>query len=217
MIDVPWEHIKNILASAGLAEHRRRMRVSILLAAGSSRRFGRRDKLLAPFRGKPLVVHALRIAEAAPTVRTNVATDARGPRLPLLRNRAAARTSIVAVPRPEEGIAASIRAAFAALRPCEREVFLFLGDMPLVPPVLARRLLPLRGLAKRPSHRGRPGHPVLLRRPSAQRLAALTGDQGLGRLIARDALRLEGGPGCVLDLDTGAELLRLGLAWHRTR
>ena len=41
------------------------MRIALVLAGGEGRRFGRRDKLLEPLGGAPLLIHALRSAYAA--------------------------------------------------------------------------------------------------------------------------------------------------------
>jgi molybdenum cofactor cytidylyltransferase len=126
-----------------------------------------------------------------------VAAAARGPR-----------TTIVRVARPEEGLGASLRAVRAALAPREREVLLFLADMPWVDPGAARRLVraarPGDGVV-RPVWRGRPGQPVLLRGPAVEAMAGATGDAGPGR---RGARPVAGDARAVADVDRPGRLRR---------
>nr|WP_197276968.1 NTP transferase domain-containing protein [Sphingomonas profundi] len=161
------------------------MRVALVLSAGGSRRFVGGNKLLAPLRGRPIVQHAVAAARAAPAGRVivvvgrdraRVAAAARGPRV-----------SIVHARHHAKGVGESLRAGLAALRPAERTVFLFLGDVPVVPPGLTFRLaraLRPGTVAVRPRDRAGPGHPVVMRRPSREIVARLQGDRGLGALIA---------------------------------
>jgi molybdenum cofactor cytidylyltransferase len=180
------------------------MRVAILLAAGSSRRFGRANKLLVRHCGARLIDRTLAIARAAPAARLLVVT---GPDHDRIARAARARhADVVQAPDHREGMGASLRAGLRALRPGERQMLLFLADMPAVPPTLAARLV--RALRPgdagvRPIWRGRPGHPVLLRLPLAR---VPSGDAGPGRGAA---LRMIPGPrGCVQDIDTRRMLAR---------
>ena len=114
------------------------MRAAIVLAAGRSRRFHGANKLLARWRGRALIDHALAAARAAPVGRVLVV-------LGHDRRRLAARiggprmTTIFARDH-RDGLAESLRAGLRALRPNEREVFVFLGDMPMIPAFLPARL-----------------------------------------------------------------------------
>ena len=142
------------------------MRVAILLAAGRSTRFRHGNKLLARHRGRALIDHALAAARVAPIGRVvvvvghdrwRIAARARGPR-----------TSIVFASGYQTGLAASLRAGLNALRPREREIFVFLGDIPSIDRHLPARLARAMGpgfAAVRPRGPTGPGHPVLLRRP----------------------------------------------------
>lgn len=181
------------------------MRATLLLAAGGSRRFGAANKLMSRRGRAPLVLHALTAARAAPAGRLIVVTGAQGARVArAIWGVRGVRATIVRARRHREGLAASLRAGLAALRPCERQVFVFLGDMPAVPPHLAARLARtlVPGVAAvRPAHRGRPGHPVLLRRPASGALARLSGDRGLGPLLG-DVRMVTAGAGALLDVDT---------------
>ncbi|MFS0735663.1 nucleotidyltransferase family protein [Sphingomonas sp. 1P06PA] len=179
-------------------------RVAIVLAAGSSRRFGRANKLLSRWRGAPLLLQALRIAHAAPAARVILVTGHDRLRISALARRGRRPIDLVHARDHRSGIAASLRAGLAAMRRHERSAFIVLGDMPAVPPAVATRLVPrLRPgfAAARPIHRGQPGHPVLLARPSALTLRKLRGDRGFGALIgARTAMPPASG-GAVLDID----------------
>ena len=86
-----------------------------------------------------------------------------------------------------------------------------LGDMPRIDAALLGRLAAAyRAAQPRPGavvpvHGGRRGNPVLLDLAIlASELEALTGDAGAGRSLARrdDVIEIEGGPGCLLDIDT---------------
>jgi len=160
------------------------VRAAILLAAGQSRRFGPTNKLMAPLRGRPLVLHALAVARAAPAGRVIVVTGAQSSRIATAVRRADSRLTVVRARDHREGLSASLRTGLKALRPIERTIFIFLGDMPDIPHRLAHRLAlrmtRTRCSFVRPTWRGRPGHPVLLLRPSREQLATLKGDRGLG-------------------------------------
>ncbi|MET0268801.1 MAG: nucleotidyltransferase family protein [Sphingomonas sp.] len=186
------------------------MRVAILLAAGRSRRFVGANKLLARVGGAAIVTHAVRVARAAPVARVIVVTGhdhvrvaraVRGPRVRVVHARA-----------HRAGVSASLRAGITALWPVERAIYVFLGDMPTVPPSLVRRqaraLVP--GVAAvRTRGRAGPGNPVLLRRPDADVVARLTGDRGFAPLIIGKIRWIDAGGGQPMDVDTRYDLSRL--------
>jgi molybdenum cofactor cytidylyltransferase len=180
------------------------LRVAVLLAAGSSRRFGRSNKLLARIDGCRLIDRALATARAAPVARVIVVTG--HDRVAVTRAARGPRTTIVHARRYREGMGASLAAALGRVRRCETQMLLFLADMPAVAPALAGRLV--RALRPgepglRPAWRGRPGHPVLLRLPLR---STPQGDVGPGRGLT---LRTIPGPrGCVLDVDRRAAFIR---------
>lgn len=168
---------------------------AVILAAGAGRRFARRPgdrKLLAAFEGRPLVAGALGAALAAPARRVLLVTDG-DPELAAFAA-AQARTrgreadfEIVVAADAAEGMGASLRTAIRALPPGANGVFVFLGDMPRVPPGLARALA--RALvpgvdAVAPRFEGRRGHPVLFGRACFPALLALSGDVGARELLA---------------------------------
>jgi molybdenum cofactor cytidylyltransferase len=116
-----------------------------------------------------------------------------------------------------EGMGASLRAAVDAL-PAESEgVFVFLGDMPRVPPDLAGRMAQALAPgvdAVAPSFSGRRGHPVLFARRCFPALRALQGDMGARQVLAAlgDRLALVDSPdaGVLFDVDRPEDLARDG-------
>jgi molybdenum cofactor cytidylyltransferase len=110
-----------------------------------------------------------------------------------------------------QSLAAGIRSAEAAGADA---AFVFLGDMPLVPHAVAGRLADALGeaFAAVPTDGGEPGHPVLFARPAFPALAALSGDEGAGKLLRGrdDVVRVAiDDPGIRLDVDVPADLARL--------
>lgn len=181
------------------------MRAAILLAAGGSRRFGRGDKLLARLNGRPLLLHALDGALASGVRRVIVVVPSAGGKVGRAIGRCP-RVERVVARRHRDGLAASLTAGLAALRPIEREALIFLADMPFARMPTGARLGAGRD-AVRPLHRGAPGHPLLVRSAVAAR-ARLRGDQGLAaKLHAIGTLR--GAVGNLIDVDTPATLRRL--------
>lgn len=182
--------------------------VSVVLAAGSARRFGS-DKLSASFQGEPLVCHAIHAARAAPVGRVIVVAhpglelascDDAGPPVDVVRV-----TSVA--------LSESLRAGLAAAGEVDG-VFVFLGDMPLVPHDAAARLAERIGdsYAAMPLHAGKPGHPVLLSSRAFGDVAMLKGDAGAGKLLReRDDVACEewADPLVHADVDRPEDLDRL--------
>jgi molybdenum cofactor cytidylyltransferase len=181
--------------------------VSIVLAAGAARRFGG-DKLSVGFRGEPLLVHAIRAARAAPVERVIVvcppalvigAWDGAPPVMPLAI--------------ASDALSTSLKAGVAAAGEADG-VFVFLGDMPLIPHGLAARLArACEGcFAALPRKDGRNGHPVLLSRRAFPAIAGLSGDEGAGKLLkARDDIAFVecSDEGIHADVDRAEDLARL--------
>ncbi|WP_294391798.1 NTP transferase domain-containing protein [uncultured Sphingomonas sp.] len=176
------------------------MRAAILLAGGRSRRFGRADKLEARISGRSLFDHALDRALAS--VRGRVIVVA-----PVRRHRPRKRVHWVHAPASRTGMGGSLGAALAALRPCEREILIFLADMPFATVPRAMRLT--AGLdAVRPRVGEALGHPVLVR-TAAGRAVRPSGDTGLVRRLDPGRIgTVRGGRGNLLDIDTRAALRR---------
>jgi CTP:molybdopterin cytidylyltransferase MocA len=181
----------------------------LVLAAGAGTRFGG-VKQLAPFRGRPLLEHALAAMEAAPVDRTVVVLGAHAEEVQAAVPMHGAESVVVADWR--EGMSASLRAGIVALPDCEA-VVVTLGDQPLLAPGAIARVVQARGgaAAVRATHEGVPGHPVLFHRALFARLRLLAGDQGAAavlRLVPVKEVTYDG-LGSPVDVDTRAGLAAL--------
>ncbi len=187
------------------------MRVAIVLAAGSSRRFGTANKLFARYSGKTLLAHAIAAARRAPVQRLVVATGAQPGRVTSMVRRLDRKAVVVRVPEHREGLGASLRVASRRLRPIDREALIFLADMPWLPTDMASRLV-RNGRRPdeivRPAWRGRPGHPVLLRGRALASLAVSREDEGPGRGGGYRVALLQADRRCIADVDRPAALSR---------
>jgi molybdenum cofactor cytidylyltransferase len=153
-------------------------RVAVVLAAGAARRFGS-DKLSAPFRGQPLFAHAVRAARAAPVERVilvahpelDVGSWPDDPPLDVVRVASRALSDTLRIGVEAAGSVSGL--------------FVFLGDMPMIPYDVAHRLADRIGTAyaAMPRHGAEPGHPVLLSGRALGDVAKLTGDAGAGKLL----------------------------------
>ena len=132
---------------------------AILLASGFSKRFGRQDKLLFPFKGKPLARYTLELAAgicfsgglffvAASDEVAALAADLHS--VTVLRNNA-----------PEKGLRESVRLGVEAV---QAEYYIFFPcDQPFLDAETIRLILEARqpGRIVEPRYRGRPGNPCL--------------------------------------------------------
>jgi len=152
--------------------------VSLVLAAGSARRFGG-DKLSADFRGESLVLHAIRAARTAPVSRVIVVCGER-----LAVGEWPGSPPVETLRIASDALSASLQAGIAAADGASG-AFIFLGDMPLIPHDLAGKVAEALGenFAAVPRHAGKNGHPVLLSARAFPDIARLTGDEGAGRLL----------------------------------
>jgi molybdenum cofactor cytidylyltransferase len=177
--------------------------VALVLAAGSATRFGG-DKMSAPFRGAPLVHHAIRAALAAPATKVIVVC-------PASLDLTGLPVEIVRLASP--AMSASLQAGIAAAGAADG-AFVFLGDMPLIPHDVAARLADAieESFAAVPRHAGTNGHPVLLSARAFPAIARLSGDEGAGRLLKQhdDVAFVEIGTDAILlDIDRAEDLARL--------
>lgn len=191
---------------------------ALILAAGAGRRFGG-GKLLAPLAGAPVIRRTAQAVLAGGFDDVAVVTGADHAAIAAALGGLSCRT--VPAPGWEEGMAASLRAGIAALGEPEKGVFVFLGDMPLVPVALSATLADLalsQGYAARPRVGGKPGHPVAFTRAALPDFASLTGDAGAAALLARRARGVAycdtEASGALCDIDFPADLAAAELAWN---
>jgi molybdenum cofactor cytidylyltransferase len=182
----------------------------VLLAAGTSSRFGDANKLLASVDGDPIVRRAARtLAAADPSPLVAVV----GHEADRVRD-AIDGLGFEAVDNPayERGQATSVRAGVRAVADAPAAVFA-LGDMPFVAPdTIAALVSTYRAgewTALAAAHDGRRGNPVLFDARHFDALADADGDVG-GREVllgAENAALVEtGDPGVRRDIDTPADL-----------
>jgi molybdenum cofactor cytidylyltransferase len=176
---------------------------AILMASGFSKRFGEANKLLAPFRGKPLARHTLDLVCGLGCFAGIFFVAAEEPVLAL-----AGGLPLRAVrnEHPERGQRESIRLGLEAALGCGLSggadpaadyYFFFPCDQPLLDAATVRRILAARrpgGIAA-PCYRGEPGSPVLFSAAFRDELLALgEGERG------RDLIRRR--PECLVKVET---------------
>lgn len=182
--------------------------VALILAAGASTRFAGGHKLLADFRGKPLIAHVFELAISAPLDFRLVVTGARVGEIAALAEAAGLRS--LHNPDFASGLSTSLRAGIAALPSDCDGVIVLLGDMPLIRPETLAAILQAAEAnpafaAIVPTREGVWGHPVLLKRALFEDIATLTGDQGARKALQarKDVLTLEvDDAGILADIDT---------------
>jgi molybdenum cofactor cytidylyltransferase len=180
---------------------------AVVLAAGGGSRYRAGDKLLVPFRGRPLVAWALDAALAAGLPATAVVaghTDL-GAVVP-------AGVDVIAHPRWSEGQATSLAAALAWARGKDlAAVVVGLGDQPLVTAAAWRAVAAADAPIAVATYGGRRGNPVRLARSVWSDLPT-TGDEGARALFRRRPELVVGVPcpGSAEDVDTEDDLRRLG-------
>lgn len=158
---------------------------AVVLAAGSARRFGG-GKLLADYRGAPLLHGALAAARAAPVSSVIVVTGADAAAVGACACAFDPDVRLVHAADHAEGMAASLRAGIAAVPEDAEAAFVFLGDMPRVPHgVLSPLAVAVAhgAVAAAPVFAGRQGNPVVLGRALFPAVANLSGDVGARPLL----------------------------------
>lgn len=186
--------------------------VALVLAAGASSRFGA-SKLLAPLGDRPVLQHTLDAAASAGLTKVVVVLGA---------DAAAVEAGIewdgerrVVNPRPGDGLSSSIRVGLdeAALDPTADAVLILPGDQPAVSPGVIRAVIAAGRDSAQPIVRAHypddpAPNPVLVRRGAWALVAGLSGDRGLGPLLAQrpDLVLAVDVVGHNPDVDTPADL-----------
>ena len=178
---------------------------AILLAAGTSARFGD-NKLLRPWRGKPLVCHAAGIlakAQHAGLIQRTVAVCGRD------AEAVAALLEMPTINNPdyESGMASSLRRGLQEVGG-DDAVLVMLADMPLVQVEDIAAVTAAFGTADIvvPAYQGKRGNPVLLGRRHFATLSKLQGDIGARALFAEHVIaEVPTGSGVLFDIDRPGE------------
>jgi len=163
--------------------------VALLLAAGGGRRLGLGPKALLPYRGRPLLEHAVAVLRDGGCQRVLVVLGAGA-------DEALARVElggceVVRNPDWESGMGSSLRVGLAALPPDAPAALVSLVDTPGVGPVAVARMLTAHQQGARlaaAAYGGRRAHPVLLGAEYwAEAARGAVGDAGARALLAAHA------------------------------
>lgn len=161
------------------------MIAGLLLAAGGATRFGS-QKLVAPYRGSPLVCHAAsRLASVTDIGLAIVGKDADVVRGAL----SGCGLTVAENPDWREGLASSLTCGVAWLPPGTEAAIVALGDQPGLDVVIVRFLIDTWRATGQPivtaRYRGMRAPPVLLSREVFADVARLRGDSGAKQLMDR--------------------------------
>ena len=184
----------------------------VLLSAGTSSRFGARNKLLAEVEGVPIVRRA---AESLLNSRVSTVTVVLGHEAD--RVRAVLEdlsVTFVENPRYEGGQATSVGAGVEAVRDRADAIVFALGDMPFVDPDSVNALIDSyrAGLGDAPAAacEGKRGNPALFDARYFEALADVEGDTGGRKILLREGTLVEtGDPGVLADVDDPDDLERM--------
>lgn len=183
---------------------------AVLLAAGLSTRFGEDDKLMAPWRGKPIVAHtletvaSLKFAELVAVVRPIE-------HAPVIHRKLERRGYTILVnDQPEQGISGSIVRAVEHVMPLQkcRGILICLADMPDVPQSHYTRIClaaeDIRSVvASTDGFSASP--PAFIGRKHFPELLALRGDQGARALLSH-GVQIETSGAVLHDIDVPEDL-----------
>ena len=180
---------------------------AVVLAAGSSLRFGAENKLLASLEGRPMLGHVLERIALLPLAARIVVVQPGDEEVVSLADQHAA--SVVENDRAADGMGTSIAAGVRHAGDVDG-VMLFLGDMPHIKQDTCLELLEAFGehpdkTIIAPTFEERRGHPVLFRRTHFDELMALGDDNGARHILAANATTLLAVPttdaGVLADID----------------
>jgi molybdenum cofactor cytidylyltransferase len=187
---------------------------AVLLAAGTSSRFGEGDKLMADLRGKPVAAHTLETVASMAFAQLIAVARPIG-QAPVLHRKLERRGYTILVnDAPEDGISGSIVRAVEHVMPMNRVrgILICLADMPNVPPSHYNRICmaaeDIRSVvASTDSFSASP--PAFIGRKHFPELLALKGDQGARALLSH-GLQIETSGAVLHDIDTPDDLASAG-------
>lgn len=196
-------------------EHRDRIRegpvAGVVLAAGTSARFGTENKLLAPLDGEPLIRRTVRTLRATDLSPLTVVVGHEAERVTAAL--AEMDLEVVSNPAFEAGQATSVRAGVERVRDRADAVLIALGDMPTVSVETVELLVDAyrSGVADAlaASYDGQRGNPVLFDETFFDDLTGVTGDVGGRKLLLksdRSALVETDDPAVLRDVDRPEDL-----------
>ena len=179
-----------------MSEHDAR---AVILAAGTSSRMGA-QKLLMPFRGRPMIEHAIAAAQGwRPLVVAGAEV------FEFLSGREG--LELVRNDEPERGLSHSLRLADRFL-PEQFAMIVLLGDKPMITPALIDAVAAAAGEADiaYPARGDQPGHPVWISGRARRRIADLPDGDTLRLLREQPGLALRAvethDEGAFFDVDT---------------
>jgi molybdenum cofactor cytidylyltransferase len=183
--------------------------VAILLASGLSRRYGRRDKLMARLGHKHLIDHSADVIASLPVLARVAVCPSDHHNI---RDRLAGRFVLALNKKPKYGLGHSIAVGVqVALQFKPDAVVICMGDMPFIEPWLLEALATKLGDADI-VHAGAPGRvhpPTAFDAACFDHLSKLDGDDGAKRIIGQGGFRvlgLDAPSPILLDVDTREEL-----------
>ena len=163
--------------------------VALLLAAGGGRRLGLGPKALLPYRGRPLLEHAVAVLRDGGCTRVVVVLGAGADEV--LARTGLDGCQVVRNPDWESGMGSSLRAGLAALPSDAPAALVALVDTPGVGPAAVARMLTAHQQGARlaaAAYGGRRAHPVLLGAEYwAEAARGAVGDAGARALLAAHA------------------------------
>lgn len=175
----------------GTAPKSRPRIAAIILAAGSSRRMGGTNKLLATLpNGLPMITHVADtiLTSSASPVLVVTGHQEEQIKTALTGRNASRNIRFIHAPDHADGMAASLRAGIAALSESIGAALICLGDMPLIDPATLNRIIETYNPAEGreiiiPTYDGQRGNPVLWGAKFFPELLTLTGDVGARQIL----------------------------------
>lgn len=185
--------------------------MALVLAAGSSTRFGADKRRATLADGRSLLAHSVERARAVfDEVRVVLREGERGEDFGL-----PAGCRVIGSPDAASGMGHSLAVGARSLHDSQAQaVAILLGDMPWIEPATLGRLVEAANASRivLPRHAGQQGHPVIFGRDFWPALGQLHGDEG-----ARSVVHAHRGSCVVVEVEDAGVLLDVdtpqGLAW----